>query len=169
MFKGCKLLFSAKPFHHTTAQLVTVPIDLVYSTVLDVPSYSRFLPWCKRSQWIGEQNLCESSPLCGNRMASLAVDFKIFKESYTSNVSFEHCRYIKAVAADSDLFDTLDTVWEFKSQGDNTLIDFYITFKFHRELYQAISSSLGHMLTATMLEHFVKECHRCHRRQRLTQ
>ncbi|KAK1444322.1 hypothetical protein BgAZ_102280 [Babesia gibsoni] len=163
MLRGLNLLSTVKPVHHKKSQLITVPRELVYRTVLDVPSYCRFLPWCNQSAWIDSNEPCDLQAIRGQRLARLSVDFKIFKESYVSKVTFEAHNYIKAVAADSDLFDNLDTVWEFKEQGDSTLIDFYITFNFRRDLYQTISSSLSHMLAKKMLDHFIKECHLRHK------
>ncbi|GIX61963.1 coenzyme Q-binding protein COQ10 [Babesia caballi] len=163
MLKGLNLLLSAKPFVYKKTQVLSLPRDLVYSTVLDVPSYSRFLPWCKQSHWIDDASPPASVKHSGERKARLTVDYKLLQESYVSKVTFEPLCHIKAVAADSDLFETLDTVWELKEQGDGTCIDFYINFKFHLGLYQGISAALSHTLTNTMLEHFVKECHRRHK------
>ncbi|GBE62717.1 coenzyme Q-binding COQ10 homolog mitochondrial-like protein, putative [Babesia ovata] len=162
MLKCLNLISSSSPFNYRKTHLINVPKKLIYGTVLDIPSYSRFLPWCEKSHWIDD--VVPSEPLIcrGQRRAQLTVNFKLLKESYVSKVTFEPFSSVRAVAADSNLFETLDTVWEFEEQGNNTLIKFYIIFKFHFGAYQSISASLGRMLTDTMLERFVKECHRRH-------
>ncbi|GFE52695.1 coenzyme Q-binding COQ10 homolog mitochondrial-like, putative [Babesia ovis] len=156
------LIFLNKPFTYNKTQLLTIPRSIVYNTVLDIPNYSKFLPWCKRSYWIDNTDASEVLSSEGQRKAKLTVDFKLIRESYISKVQFDPLNRIQAVAADSGLFETLDTVWEFKDNGDSTIVDFNITFKFHLGLYQSISASMSNALTSTMVDHFVKECYRRH-------
>ncbi|CDR96240.1 Coenzyme Q-binding protein COQ10 [Babesia bigemina] len=162
MLKCLNLISPTCPFNYRKTHLIKVPKELIYATVLDIPSYSRFLPWCEKSHWIDDVVTAGPSISQGQRRARLTVNFKLLKESYVSEVTFEPCSLVRAVAADSSLFETLDTVWEFEEQSNATLIKFYIIFKFHFGGYQSISASLGRMLTDTMLERFVKECHRRH-------
>ncbi|ORM40775.1 putative coenzyme Q-binding protein [Babesia sp. Xinjiang] len=165
MLKCLNLFTLTGPLHYKKTKLLSIPRGIVYNTVLDIPSYSQFLPWCK-SYWIDYANDCELAARPGQRKACLTVDFKLLKESYTSQVQFEPLDYIRAVAADSALFETLDTVWEFKDQGDATIVNFYIVFKFNLGVYQRISASMSDTLTNTMVEQFVKECYRRHNNQK---
>ncbi|CAO3692935.1 unnamed protein product [Rhizopus stolonifer] len=45
--------------------------------------------------------------------AELGIGFKLFKEKYMSKVTCERPKLVKAVAADSTLFNDMTTTWKF--------------------------------------------------------
>eukprot|EP00371_Babesia_bovis_P002506 XP_001611153.1 hypothetical protein [Babesia bovis T2Bo] len=120
------------------------------------------LTYIQKSSWVDCVDLKQLSNHGGQRKATITVDFKLIKESYTSVVHFNPHDRIKAVAANNDLFEVLDTVWEFKDIGDATEVDFNIKFKFHSGMYQTITTYMGRTLSGSMVDHFVKECYRRH-------
>ncbi|BAM40791.1 uncharacterized protein TOT_030000053 [Theileria orientalis strain Shintoku] len=153
--------------YYRKSKFIEIPTNHVYNTILDIPNYHKFVPWCTESHWIGQPIEDDYSKI--HRNALLTVNFLFVKESYVSKVSYEPHRYIKAVASDSKLFEKLDTTWALQSENNGTLIDFSICYKFRNPLYQHLSNTFNDKIAKTMLSHFVDECNfrlnpykRCH-------
>ncbi|UVC54212.1 hypothetical protein MACJ_003745 [Theileria orientalis] len=162
MFKAPAILrrlnlgLNTNTLYYRKSKFIEIPTDRVFNTILDIPNYHNFVPWCTESRWI-DQPIRDHSPQF-HRNAILTVNFLFVKESYVSKVSYEPHRYIKAVASDSKLFEKLDTTWALQSENNGTLIDFSICYKFRNPLYQHLSNTFNDKIAKTMLSQFVNEC-----------
>uniref|UniRef100_A0A3B0MTL9 Polyketide cyclase / dehydrase and lipid transport, putative n=1 Tax=Theileria annulata TaxID=5874 RepID=A0A3B0MTL9_THEAN len=159
MYKGYNILKNIKLntniLIYKKTKLVDLPIKIIYDTIIDIPNYHKFVPWCKESNWIDELN----EDIKNYRKALLTINFLLLKESYISKVSFEPYNYIKAIAYDSKIFEKLDTNWNLKKTENGTIIDFSISYQFRNPFYQHLSNTFNNSITKTMLSQFIKECY----------
>ncbi|EKX73112.1 conserved hypothetical protein [Theileria equi strain WA] len=163
MFKNLNFIFNSKVFNYQDSKIVRLPRNVVYNTIADVPNYHRFLPWCKESEWVSDVHSINDSKKKIARNAILTVHFALIRESYVSKVILEPEKAVQAIAADSILFERLDTNWEMTCKEDVTLINFSICYKFNNPFYQHLSTSFNSIIANTMLRHFIEECHSRHK------
>ncbi|MSO55038.1 MAG: type II toxin-antitoxin system RatA family toxin [Rhodospirillales bacterium] len=100
----------------------------MFELVADVGRYPEFLPWCLDARVIERQG-----PLL---RADLVVGFKIFRETFTSEVTLTPPKTIQVRYLDGP-FKRLDNRWTFEPNGQSGCsVDFYIDFEFHSRLFQ---------------------------------
>ena len=134
----------------------------MYNVVLNVDQYQHFVPWCKRSRVIKEQN--------GVLRAELQIGFPPILERYTSDVTFvpnhqvrvscappeeeyldvlvltfvgaminHHFLQQQAVCADGSLFSHLETIWRFTPGAKDTpascKVEFYVSVRHERGIF----------------------------------
>ncbi|KAK2194763.1 bifunctional START-like domain superfamily/Coenzyme Q-binding protein COQ10 [Babesia duncani] len=159
MLRVNRILFKTECFNYKKQRVVNVPRHIVYNTVIDIPQYSLFLPWCNRSHWLNNGSCTVDSSIKGQNEALLDIKFGLFHESYVSRVSYEPFNQIEAVAANNSLFEKLDTLWKLDEIDQyKTLVDFEISLKFHNCVYQRLMKSFKYTITNAMLHHFIVEC-----------
>jgi coenzyme Q-binding protein COQ10 len=109
-------------------------VDELYALVKDIENYPTFLPWCSKARVISQND--------SEIMAELDIAFKGFSESYISKVELSPTNNgtasIKAIQTDGP-FSQMETIWEFKSEGNLTRIDFYINFDFKSLMLKSIA------------------------------
>ncbi|HEC00254.1 MAG TPA: type II toxin-antitoxin system RatA family toxin, partial [Sphingomonadales bacterium] len=101
--------------------------DQMYQMVADVDSYADFLPWCQGVRVYGrtEKSL----------YADLIIGFKMFRERFTSYVTFCDDRieveYIKGPLK------YLHNHWQFTATADGGCrVDFLVDFEFKNRLFE---------------------------------
>ncbi|XP_008471386.3 coenzyme Q-binding protein COQ10 homolog B, mitochondrial [Diaphorina citri] len=118
-------------------KLVGYSREQMYEVVSDVENYKNFVPFCKKSvvTYKSEKKI----------IGSLTIGFPPIVESYTSNVTLDRPKLIKANCFDGKLFDHLVTMWRFhrglEDVPQSCVIDFYVSFEFKSLLH----SNLAHM------------------------
>tara|TARA_Y100000588_G_scaffold342742_1_gene387746 strand:- start:882 stop:1313 length:432 start_codon:yes stop_codon:yes gene_type:complete len=115
------------PIHEEKRLLPYTPKQM-FDLVAAVEDYPKFLPWCIESH-IHQRN---------DEMitADLVIGFKVFSESFTSEVALDHPRLIEVKYTKGPMR-YLNNRWEFiPADNDQCLIDFYVDFEFRSLLLQ---------------------------------
>jgi coenzyme Q-binding protein COQ10 len=106
--------------------------EQLFSLVMDVEKYPDFLPWC-----IGARILTKNSKTV---TAQLAVKYKNFTETYTSEITFNYPNKI-IVQQTVGPFKYLYNEWQFiKIDEDRTELHFKIDCKFKSIILENIAS-----------------------------
>lgn len=118
--------------------------DQMYKMVADVEYYADFLPWC---QGIRVYNRTETS-----LHADLIIGFKMFRERFTSHVTFTDDRieveYIKGPLK------YLHNHWQFTENADGGCrVDFLVDFEFRNKIFEKMigvffTEAVSHMIGA---------------------
>jgi ribosome-associated toxin RatA of RatAB toxin-antitoxin module len=134
--------------HLETRTLPFAPHEL-YSVVADVDSYSEFVPWCTSSNLVKRIDQ-------DHLVAELGVGFQVLSEKYTSLVTLDPHRSIKADVPNSSLFNYLINDWTFEA-GHNkstTELTFYVEFQFRNPLYQRVTDLFFNEVVKNMVNAF---------------
>ena len=118
--------------------------DQMYKMVADVDKYADFLPWC---QGVRVYNHTDNS-----LYADLIIGFKMFRERFTSHVTFTDDRieveYIKGPLK------YLHNHWQFSETADGGCrVDFLVDFEFKNKLFEKMiggffTEAVSHMIGA---------------------
>lgn len=118
--------------------------DQMYKMVADVDAYPEFLPWC---QGVRVYKRTEDS-----LHADLIIGFKMFRERFTSHVTFTDDRievnYIKGPLK------YLHNHWQFTENKDGGChVDFLVDFEFKNKIFEKMiggffTEAVSHMIGA---------------------
>ena len=124
---------AAEAKKHHERRLLRFPIGLLYKVVSDVSKYQEFVPWCKASRVL-QQNDKEMK-------AELEVGFQYLTEKYISHVKLQKPMSVIATSNQTNIFEYLISEWKFQSASDPncTWVTFNVEFKFKLALYNEIS------------------------------
>lgn len=118
---------------HSDIRYLPFSQDKVFEIILDVAQYPNFLPWCVAARLYNQQE---------NRFdADLIIGFKMFKERFTSRVSYErsskiHVEYIKGPLK------YLHNHWTLTPHEGGTKLEFHVDFAFKNPIFQKL---VGHL------------------------
>ena len=127
------------------------PAKHVHAIVLNVNSYSEFVPWCLSSRIVKH---VDSSRF----FAEMEIGFGDFKEKYLSKVEATD-EIISAEAVNSDLFDYLQTRWRISPISENKAhVDFNINFRFRSQLYDKLTHAVFSNQSENIVDSFDKRC-----------
>lgn len=135
------------PAHSDTRKL-PYKQDELFEIILDVAKYPEFLPWCLAARIY---NKSENS-----FDADLLIGFKMFKEKFTSRVSFErsdhiHVEYIKGPMKH------LNNDWKFKTIDKGGIeVKFNVDFAFKNPIFEKLVGHLFEEAVFKMVEAFEK-------------
>lgn len=120
------------PTHAEVRTLSHTPQQL-FDLVADVERYPEFLPWCVD---------CRIKSRKGHKLlADLTVGYKIFQETFTSEVLLDPDTMQIAVRYLNGPFKYLNNTWKFLPKGKTKCdVDFYIDFEFKSGLLQKAMS-----------------------------
>ncbi|VAX06106.1 Ribosome association toxin RatA [hydrothermal vent metagenome] len=118
--------------------------DQMYKMVADVDAYPEFLPWC--------QGVRTYKHTGGSLQADLVIGFKMFRERFTSHVTFTDDRievdYIKGPLK------YLHNHWQFIENKDGGChVDFLVDFEFKNKIFEKMiggffTEAVSHMIGA---------------------
>lgn len=138
-------------------------MDQMYQVVADVSNYKQFVPFCKRSTVLSENQK--------RLTAELQIGYPPICESYTSNVQLAKPYMVKAVCTDGRLFNYLETCWKFspglKSNPQSCIVDFSIDFEFKSKLHYQLANMFFETLVKQMEGAFMLEAKRRYGRESL--
>lgn len=122
--------------------------EIISNIIIDVESYSDFLPWVERVQILDKTN--------DSFVAELDVNFKGFNESYKSLV--KHYKsgesYYVEVEAISGPFKTLINKWQVEEVKDGCLVNFFIDFEFKSRILDMVVGMVFSIATEKMIHAF---------------
>lgn len=133
---------------HTDQRVLPYRADQLFDLVADVPSYPQFLPWV-----IGARVTSRSD---SRIVADLIVGFRMFRETFTSQVTLDrpghiHVDYIRGPLK------YLHNDWTFTPQPDGTTrIDFLVDFEFRNALFEKVVGGLFQEAVMRMVGAFEK-------------
>ncbi len=102
-------------------RLISKPRALLFEVVADVRRYPDFLPWCVGARVYGERD--------GQFDADLLVGYKMFRERFSSRVTYDQGNWVRATYRRGPLRH-LNCIWSFADAEDGTQIDFDVDFQF---------------------------------------
>ena len=115
--------------------------------VLDIDSYSEFLPWCLASRINNkEDNLI---------LADLVIGFKLFREKFTSEVIFTYPEEISVKYVDGP-FKYMNNYWKFLSNNESkeTEVFFDIDFEFKSVMFEKLIGTVFNKAADKMIDAF---------------
>lgn len=93
--------------------------------------------------------------------ANLMIGFPPINESYTSMVTTQYPRIVKAECKDGKLFDHLNTLWLFspglKNNPETCVIDFSLSFEFKSAIYSHMLNLFFNEIVRQMENAFIEE------------
>jgi coenzyme Q-binding protein COQ10 len=133
---------------HAEIKIVPYTAEQMYDLIADVERYPEFLPWCIacRIRERKEELL----------VADLVVGYKIFRESFTSQVHLHPHNRIDVNYQQGPLR-YLNNHWKFKNLGDGTCeLDFYVDFAFNNHFFQSAIEMFFNEAVRVMIRSFEK-------------
>ena len=114
---------------HRETRVMPYSAEQIYALVSDIERYPEFLPWCKAARISSRK---------GNVVvADLVVGAKLFRETFTSEVTLDKPRSI-TVAYRSGPMSRLSNAWGFTAKGRKACeVSFHVDFDFHSPLLRA--------------------------------
>ncbi len=103
----------------------------MFALVADIEAYPEFLPWCLDCRIVDTRGK--------TLIADLTIGYKIFRETFTSEVTLNKRERTIDVKYIRGPFRYLDNHWAFKAAPNGAcLVDFTIEFEFRTPLLQKI-------------------------------
>ncbi|KAJ9121637.1 hypothetical protein QFC22_002257 [Naganishia vaughanmartiniae] len=145
--------------------------EQLYNIVADVPSYSKFIPFCASSSVVASPT--SATPAQGLQVsrepfdveAELQVGFGNFSEKYTSRVQGVPFESVTATVKDSPLFHNLHSTYSpaanatVTSPSDGpTMLTIDLSFSFASPLHRMASQAFLPKVQDMMVEAFEKRC-----------
>ena len=137
---------------HAEKRVLPYRQDQLFDLVADIEQYPQFLPWCVACRITRR----ESNVIWGDLM----VGFKVFRETFTSKVTLQHCERIDVEYVNGP-FRYLNNHWRFEPSDDAnaTAIDFYIDFEFRSRMMQAVAGAVFNEAVQRMVSAFEARAH----------
>lgn len=133
---------------HAEIRVVPYTAEQMFGLVADIDRYPEFLPWC-----IAARVRERKGP---DIKADLIIGYKIFRESFTSNVKLTPFQQID-IFYEKGPFKYLNNHWKFKDHGDGSCeIDFYVDFEFHNTFFQQAMELFFNEAVKIMIHSFEK-------------
>lgn len=133
---------------HAEIKIVPFSAEQMYDLVADIEKYPEFLPWCIASR-IRERKQ-------DFIIADLVIGYKIFKESFASQVRLHPPQRID-VSYEQGPFRYLNNHWKFKDLGENSCeIDFFVDFAFKNHFFQSAIEMFFNEAVSIMMQSFEK-------------
>lgn len=139
---------------HAEKRVLPYTQQQLFELVLDIEKYPEFLPWC-----IGCRIKRRDEDLI---VADMIIGFKMFRESFTSRVSYARPGRIDVTYQDGP-FKYLNNHWEFNDLGNGTSeIDFFVDFEFRSRVLQMAIGAVFNEAVKRMIAAFEARAHALH-------
>lgn len=138
---------------HKESRVIGYSPEQLYAVVAAVDLYEDFVPWCRKSSVLcrkGEEFL----------EAELEIGFKFYVERYISHVELKRPTLIKTSVSNSNLFEYLTNVWEFKPGPTPGSCDlqFLVDFQFRSPLYRQVANMFFNEVVSRLVSSFEDRC-----------
>jgi coenzyme Q-binding protein COQ10 len=140
---------------HAEKKILPYTREQLFDVVADVRRYPEFLPWCVAARVISHTET--------ELVADLTIGFKMFRETFRSQVSLErpghvHVRYLNGP------FRYLNNHWRFAQVDGGTEVDFFVDFEFKSRLLQAVIGTVFNEAVRLMVRAFERRAYILYRR-----
>ncbi|KAI5061506.1 hypothetical protein GOP47_0024011 [Adiantum capillus-veneris] len=128
--------------------------EQLFAVVAAVDLYQDFVPWCQRSTVVWRKDDALE--------AELEIGFKFLAERYISHVELKQPSLIKTSVSQSNLFEYLINVWEFKPgpKPGTCNLHFSVKFQFRSPLYRQVANKFFHEVVSRLVGSFEERCNR---------
>ncbi|MBF0154353.1 MAG: type II toxin-antitoxin system RatA family toxin [Magnetococcales bacterium] len=135
----------------------TVPFtpEQMYDLVVDMASYSQFLPWCVKARKFDE------TPQ--QFIAEMTIAFKGLRETFQTVDTVIPGREV-TIRLKSGPFRALESQWRFTPLDEGTRIDFYIDFQFRNPILEMTLGPVFSAASKQMVEAFRQRAHALYNR-----
>lgn len=130
---------------HAEKRVLRYTPEQLFALVADVRRYPEFLPWCVGARVISQTE--------DRLVADLTIGFKLFRESFRSEVHLErphdvHVQYLNGP------FRYLNNHWKFTPHPHGTQVEFFVDFEFRSRLLQAVIGTVFNEAVRLMVRAF---------------
>lgn len=141
--------------HHDRTIVPFTP-EQMFDLVAAVEEYPDFIPWIEALRVRSRSGTPEKGAL----VADMVVKYKMFRESFRSNVSLDR----EAGTIDVDYvrgpLKSLVNRWRFEPHEEGCVVDFCIEFEFRNFLMQTLANQLIDKAFMRLSGAFIEEAHR---------
>jgi coenzyme Q-binding protein COQ10 len=130
---------------HAEKKVLAYTPEQLFEMVADVRRYPEFLPWC-----VGARVLSRSDK---EVIADLTIGFKMFRESFRSQVALERPNHIHVQYLNGP-FRYLNNHWRFLPHPQGTEVRFFVDFEFRSRLLQAVIGTVFEQAVGLMVRAF---------------
>ena len=130
---------------HSESRFLPHSPERLFDLVADVEAYPEFLPWCVGARVIKREDNVVT--------ADLMVGFKVFRETFTSEVTLDRPHRIDVRYTRGPL-KYLHNHWIFHPAEGGTDIEFFIDFEFKSRLLRSVMEPLFHEAVRRMVAAF---------------
>lgn len=141
---------------HQEKSLVPFTPAQMFDLVADVTTYPHFIPWIEALR-VREDNIVAGHGLL---TADMIVKYKLFRETFRSEVTFDRTAKSIDVAYVRGPLKSLTNHWQFVEAREGCLIDFRISFEFRNILMQTLANQLIDKVFMRLSGAFIDEAHR---------
>jgi coenzyme Q-binding protein COQ10 len=130
---------------HAERRILRYTPEQLFALVADVRRYPEFLPWCVGARVVSQTD--------EKLVADLTIGFKLFRESFRSEVQLEpphdiHVQYMNGP------FRYLNNHWKFVPHPQGTQVEFFVDFEFRSRLLQAVIGTVFNEAVRLMVRAF---------------
>ncbi|MEM9234918.1 MAG: type II toxin-antitoxin system RatA family toxin [Pseudomonadota bacterium] len=143
---------------HRDRTIVPFTPHQMFDLVADVEDYPRFIPWIEALR----VRKREGTPAQGELTADMVVKYKMFRESFRSEVNLDREAGTIDVTYVRGPLKSLTNNWGFEDHPEGCLIDFCIDFEFRNILMQTLANQLIDKAFMRLSGAFIDEAHRRH-------
>ena len=130
---------------HAEKRLLRYTPEQMFDLVADVRRYPEFLPWC-----VGARVVSRSEK---EVVADLTIGFKMFRESFRSQVTLDRPEHIQ-VRYLKGPFRYLNNQWRFLPHPEGAEVRFFVDFEFRSRLLQAVIGTVFNEAVRLMVRAF---------------
>ncbi len=140
---------------HAEKRILRQSPDQIFQIVADVHRYPEFLPWCAAARVLSrdEQKL----------VADLTIGFKVFRETFRSEVTLERPGMVHVTYLDGP-FRYLNNTWRLTAVPQGTEVDFFVDFEFRSRVLQAVIGTVFNEAVRVMVRAFERRAMAMHGR-----
>ena len=130
---------------HAEKRFLRYTPEQMFDLVADVRRYPEFLPWC-----VGARIVSKSET---EVVADLTIGFKMFRESFRSQVTLDRPERIQVRYLNGP-FRYLNNQWRFLPHPNGTEVRFFVDFEFRSRLLQAVIGTVFEQAVRLMVRAF---------------
>ncbi len=130
---------------HAEKRVLRYTPEQLFDMVADVRRYPEFLPWCVAARIVSRNET--------DLVADLTIGFRMFRESFRSEVSLNRPQHIQ-VRYMNGPFRYLNNQWRFVPHPQGTQIEFFVDFEFRSRLLQAVIGTVFNEAVRLMVRSF---------------
>ena len=130
---------------HAEKKILRYTPEQIFQMVADVHRYPEFLPWCVAARITSRDET--------KLIADLTIGFKMFRETFRSEVTLERPHLVEVKYLDGP-FRYLNNTWRLTAVPGGTEVNFFVDFEFRSKLLQAVIGTVFNEAVRLMVRAF---------------